>query len=311
MDKNKLISEKISLLKKEGYPQKQAVAISISMYESGRLRPGGVYVKSRKRSKPKKSRKAKKSRKPKKKSRKPRRKSRGRTGARKSRGPKKGKSRKPKKKSRKRTRFKMKKFLSFVPTTPMSGRSGKNAPNFTLITKIFKKLYRSTGYEESSCNHPFFGPSEESITTYIKPGRHRSYFVTVKKDGAPFALVNLDQSMLTRFSKIPELKKFFFPPKNDSMKRVFINKEGKWQRASADSRLDCEFYNRLFQMYPNVQGFYTEPGNTPAECVLNERMKSYLTEVEKSYRGHGTPAAKEGRRDFLREGLGSTRRTLF
>ena len=92
MDKNKLVSEKISLLKKEGYPQNQAVAISISMYKSGRLRSGGVYVKSRKRTKPKKSRKVKKSRKPKKKSRKARRKSRSLTGARKSRGPKKGKS---------------------------------------------------------------------------------------------------------------------------------------------------------------------------------------------------------------------------
>ncbi len=291
MDKNKLISEKISLLKKEGYPHDQAVAISISMYESGRLRPGGVYVKSRKRTKPKKSRKAKKSRKPKKKSRKPRRKSRGRTGARKSRGPKKGKSRKPKKKSRKRTRFKMKK--SSGPTT-----------------KIFKKLYRSTGYDESSCNHPFFGPSEDSITTYIKPGRHRSYFVTIKKDASPFALANLDQSMLTHFSKIPELEKFFFPPKNNSMKRVFINKEGKWQRASADSRLDCEFYNKLFQMYPNVQGFYTEPGNTPAECVLNEQMKRYLTEVKKTYRGQGTPAGKGEGGGFQRGVLGSTKRAI-
>ncbi len=288
MDKNKLISEKISLLKKEGYPHDQAVAISISMYESGRLRPGGVYVKSRKRTKPKKSRKAKKSRKPKKKSRKPRRKSRGRTGARKSRGPKKGKSRKPKKKSRKRTRFKM-----HGPTT-----------------KIFKKLYRSTGYEESSCNHPFFGPSEDSITTYIEPGRNRTYFVTIKKDRAPFALVNLDQSMLTRFSKIHELKKFFFPPKNNSMKRVFINKESKWQRASADSRLDCEFYNKLFQMYPNVQGFYTEPGNTPAECVLNEQMKRYLTEEGKTYRGHGTPAGKGVGGGFRPSDLGGAKQRL-
>lgn len=293
MDKNKLISEKISFLKKEGYPHDQAVAISISMYESGRLRPGGVYVKSRKRTKPKKSRKAKKSRKPKKKSRKPRRKSRGRTGARKSRGPKKGKSRKPKKKSRKRTRFKMK--TSSGPTT-----------------KIFNKLYRSTGYEESSCNHPFFGPSKDSITKYIKPGRDRSYFVITKKDGAPFTLVNLDQSMLTRFSKIPGLKKFFFPPKNKSMKRVFINKGDKWQRASADSRLDCEFYNKLFQMYPNIvhDGFYTEPGNTPAECVLNEQMKRYLTEVKKTYRGHGTPAGKEVGGGFRPSDLGGAKQRL-
>ena len=290
MDKNKLISEKISFLKKEGYPHDQAVAISISMYESGRLRPGGVYVKSRKRTKPKKSRKSKKSRKPKKKSRKPRRKSRVRTGARKSRGPKKGKSRKPKKKSRKRTRFKMQ-----GPTE-----------------KSFKKLYRSTGYKKSSCNHPFFGPSLKSIKPYIKSGTNRSYFVTTKKDGAPFALVNLDQSMLTRFSKIHELKKFFFPPKNNSMKRVFINKDSKWQRASADSRLDCEFYNKLFQMFPgSVQGFYTELGNTPAECVLKEQMKRYLTEVKQTYRGMGTPAGKEVGGGFRPEELGGFKRNLF
>jgi len=179
-------------------------------------------------------------------------------------------------------------------------------------TKIFNKLYRSTGYEKSSCNHPFFGPSKDSITTYIKQGSDRSYCVTTKKDEAPFTLVNLDQSMLTRFSKIPGLKKFFFPPKNKSMKRVFINKGGKWQRASADSILDCEFYKKLFQMYPNVHdGFYTEPGNTPAECVLNEQMKRYLTEVKKTYRGHGTPANKDGFLNVQRKELDSTKRTLF
>ena len=177
-------------------------------------------------------------------------------------------------------------------------------------TKIFNKLYRSTGYKESSCDHPFFGPSLKSIKPYIKSGKNRSYFVTKKKDGAPFALVNLDQSMLTRFSKIHELKKFFSPPKNNSMKRVFINNESKWQRASDDSRLDCEFYIKLFQIYPDVQGFCTEPGNTPAECVLNEQMKRYLTEEGKSYRGMGTPAPKDGCGDFRRDGLGSTKRAI-
>ncbi|MAV33790.1 MAG: hypothetical protein CMQ02_10220, partial [Gammaproteobacteria bacterium] len=141
MDKNKLISEKISFLKKEGYPHDQAVAISISMYKSGRLRPGGVYVKSRKRTNPKKSRKAKKSRKPKKKSRKPRRKSRGRTGARKSRGPKKGKSRKPKKKSRKRTRFKM--------PTPLKAIKGKTDTDHVSV-KVKGKTHRISVL----CLHP-------------------------------------------------------------------------------------------------------------------------------------------------------------
>ena len=277
MDKNKLVSEKISLLKKEGYPQNQAVAISISMYKSGRLRSGGVYVKSRKRTKPKKSGKAKKSRKPKKKSRKARRKSRSLTGARKSRGPKKGKSRKPKKKSRKRTRFKMQELP--IP-----------------ILKKEPKLYRSTGYEKSSCNHPFFGPSIESVKSYIKLEQEKTkseeatYVITTRTNGKRFKLLNLDQNILSIFSKDPAFKKFFFPQKKeDAMKRVFIKKKDKWERASDDKKLDCEFYNKLFKLYPDAQGFYTKLGNTPAECVLNEKMKPYLREVEKTYIGMRKP----------------------
>jgi hypothetical protein len=36
-------SEKISKLVREGYPQRQAVAISYSMKRAGRLTPGGGY----------------------------------------------------------------------------------------------------------------------------------------------------------------------------------------------------------------------------------------------------------------------------
>lgn len=45
---SKLVSEKIGVLRKEGMPEKQAVATSISMGKAGRLRPGGRYVKARK-----------------------------------------------------------------------------------------------------------------------------------------------------------------------------------------------------------------------------------------------------------------------
>jgi hypothetical protein len=41
---NNLVSEKISVLRDEGKPQKQAVAMALSMKRAGRLRPGGVYV---------------------------------------------------------------------------------------------------------------------------------------------------------------------------------------------------------------------------------------------------------------------------
>ncbi len=56
--RNKLISDKIRVLLYEGYERKQAVAIALSMHESGRLRPKGVYIakskrKSRKRKSPK------------------------------------------------------------------------------------------------------------------------------------------------------------------------------------------------------------------------------------------------------------------
>jgi hypothetical protein len=44
--KKSLVSQKIPVLIKEGMPQKQAVAVAISMGKSHRLRPGGVYIKS-------------------------------------------------------------------------------------------------------------------------------------------------------------------------------------------------------------------------------------------------------------------------
>lgn len=40
----KLVGEKISVLRREGVPQRQAVAEALSMQRAGRLRPGGVYV---------------------------------------------------------------------------------------------------------------------------------------------------------------------------------------------------------------------------------------------------------------------------
>ncbi len=45
---NKLISEKIKVLRGEGVPPKQAIAMSISMEKAHRLRPGGVYVRANK-----------------------------------------------------------------------------------------------------------------------------------------------------------------------------------------------------------------------------------------------------------------------
>lgn len=41
---NKLVSEKIAKLRREGYSEAQAVAMAIHMGKEGRLRPGGVYV---------------------------------------------------------------------------------------------------------------------------------------------------------------------------------------------------------------------------------------------------------------------------
>jgi hypothetical protein len=41
---NKLVGEKIPILRKEGMKPKQAVAVALNMQRAGRLRPGGVYV---------------------------------------------------------------------------------------------------------------------------------------------------------------------------------------------------------------------------------------------------------------------------
>jgi len=41
---NRLVSDKIPVLLKEGMPKRQAIATSISMAKAGRLRPGGIYV---------------------------------------------------------------------------------------------------------------------------------------------------------------------------------------------------------------------------------------------------------------------------
>lgn len=48
MKKSKLISEKIPVLMKEGKTQKQAVGEAYGMARAGRLRPGGVYVRAKK-----------------------------------------------------------------------------------------------------------------------------------------------------------------------------------------------------------------------------------------------------------------------
>lgn len=41
---DKLVGEKIKVLRAEGIPENQAVAMALSMAKAGRLRPGGVYV---------------------------------------------------------------------------------------------------------------------------------------------------------------------------------------------------------------------------------------------------------------------------
>jgi hypothetical protein len=46
---NKRVSEKISLLRREGIPQRQAIAESLSMERSGRLGRHGTYHRKRKR----------------------------------------------------------------------------------------------------------------------------------------------------------------------------------------------------------------------------------------------------------------------
>lgn len=46
--KNSLVPQKVKVLVDEGKPQRQAVAMAESMQRAGRLRPGGVYVRARK-----------------------------------------------------------------------------------------------------------------------------------------------------------------------------------------------------------------------------------------------------------------------
>ena len=47
-ESSKRVSEKIPVLRREGIPQRQAVAEAISMERAGRLRRGGVYVPAKK-----------------------------------------------------------------------------------------------------------------------------------------------------------------------------------------------------------------------------------------------------------------------
>lgn len=42
--KKSLVSQKISVLRHEGKPEAQSVAMAINMGKAGRLRPGGRYV---------------------------------------------------------------------------------------------------------------------------------------------------------------------------------------------------------------------------------------------------------------------------
>jgi hypothetical protein len=44
-----LVSQKISVLRHEGIPQRQSVAMAINMGKAGRLRQGGKYVRANKR----------------------------------------------------------------------------------------------------------------------------------------------------------------------------------------------------------------------------------------------------------------------
>ena len=50
-ERNKRVSEKISLLRHEGEPEAQAVATALNMERRGRLRRGGKYIPSRKKRK--------------------------------------------------------------------------------------------------------------------------------------------------------------------------------------------------------------------------------------------------------------------
>ena len=51
MKKKTLVSQKIRVLRDEGMPPKQAVAVAINMGKEGRLRPGGVYVRKKRKRK--------------------------------------------------------------------------------------------------------------------------------------------------------------------------------------------------------------------------------------------------------------------
>lgn len=53
--KDSLVGDKIKVLRSENVPQRQAVAMSLSMERAGRLRPGGVYVRANKRKSGRKS----------------------------------------------------------------------------------------------------------------------------------------------------------------------------------------------------------------------------------------------------------------
>lgn len=129
----------------------------------------------------------------------------------------------------------------------------------------FETLYRSD--TESSCYHPFYGPTLTSIAPYVG----RFYRRVVKRDRTMFRLFPLDQTFLAMLAMDKTYGPYFASARLDD-EGVFIQNENReWERMSENSKLDCEFFERLFREYQEMleafDGVYTT-GGSGDECVL-------------------------------------------
>lgn len=165
-------------------------------------------------------------------------------------------------------------------------------------------LYRSD--TDSSCHHPFFGPTVSSIAPYVD----RFYRRVVKVNGTPFQLFDLNHEFLSMLAMDDNYKRFFASDEVED-EGVFIrNENAEWERMSENSQLDCEFFDRLFHDYADMLAKYDgvcTSGKSDDECVLRSDVETTYSLVRQV--SNAKPPVKKKQRRFAPSG--SLRRQLW
>jgi len=180
-------------------------------------------------------------------------------------------------------------------------------------------LYRSNA--DSSCSdHPFLGPTESSISSYVRGGGLGRVFEFRKKSG-PFALKILDQTYLRDLFEDDTFTRYF-SRREDDEDCVFKEWRGKWVRDSNHAKLDCEFYTDLFSYkdFSMYDGIYTAESNftrlkasVPAECVLKQSFSSFsnITITQRPSKNFSQRAGKKKKPSGLFNKPVTGRRIMF